>query len=100
VSKPVLYKFEPFALNSINTDPTLLLVSEQARRLKDLEVPRCRWPSALENRRNLPGSHGTAVEINREQHAAPGSVCQRAKHRLIYVDSRSRNSLHGYANNI
>ena len=74
MSKPVPHQFEPFSLNSVNTHPTLPLVSEQACRLEDLEVPRCRLPGVLEDGRDFAGRHGAAVEINREQHASPGSV--------------------------
>jgi hypothetical protein len=74
VSKPVPNQFEPFSLNSVNTHPPLLLVSQEARRLKDLEVPRCRLPGVLEDCRDFPGRHGAAVKVNRQQHSPPGSV--------------------------
>ena len=62
-------------------------MSEQGRRLEDLEAPRGGLPGVFEGGRDFAGRHGAAVEINREQHAPPGWVRQRGIRALL---SRTR----------
>jgi hypothetical protein len=88
VSKPDPDQFEPFSLDSINALAALPFVSEQARRLEDLEVPGCRLPGVVEDGGDFPGGHGAAVEVNGEKDAPPGDMGQRGKYRFIYVHSR------------
>jgi hypothetical protein len=74
VSQPVPHKFEAFALYSVNAHPALLLVTEQTRSFEHPQVPGCCLPGVIEDCRNFAGSHGSTVEINREQYPSSGSV--------------------------
>ncbi len=74
MGEPVGHEFEAFRLKPVNTHPALPFVSEQARRLQDLEVPRGGLPGVLEHCRDVTGRHGSPVKVNRQQHAPPRSM--------------------------
>jgi hypothetical protein len=74
VTEPIPYEFKSFALNSVNTHPTLPLVREQTRSFKDLEVSSCGLPGVLKDCRYFPSCHRAAVEVDREQHSPSGGV--------------------------
>jgi hypothetical protein len=92
VRQPVAHKRQALSLKAINTHPALPLVLEEAGGFKNLKVPRRRLPCMRKDRRDFAGGHCAAVEIDRQQHAAPSWVGQRTEYRLIRVcaDPRGR----------
>lgn len=75
MSQPIPHELKSFALNSVNAHPALPLMRDQTSGLKDLEMSRRRLPGMLEDRRYFSGGHGATVEVDREQHAPPCSMC-------------------------
>ena len=72
--QPVTYQFETLVFDAIDPRAALFPVTDQAGPLEDPEVPRGGLPGVLEDGRDFAGGHGAAVEINRHQHTAPGSM--------------------------
>lgn len=93
MSQPVSHQFEPLILDTVYPGAALFLVSNQAGRFEDPEMPGCGLPGVLENRRDFARCHGAAVEINRQQHTTPGGMSQRAKNQFISVNARFRLTL-------
>lgn len=71
MGEPVGHEFETLRLKPVNTHPALPLMSEQARRLEDLEVSCGGLPGVLEDRRDLTGRHRAPVKVNCQQDAPP-----------------------------
>src|SRR5262245_28170926 len=59
---------------------------EQAGRLQNLQVPRGRLPGMLEHARDLARRHLAAVEVQCDQDAAPGRVCQGGEDLFVRVE--------------
>ena len=91
--QPVPHQLETFVFDAIDPLAPLLPVADQAGFFEDPEVPRGGLPGVLENGRDFAGGHGAAVEINRQQHTAPGGMRQRAEDQLISVKPRFRLAL-------
>jgi hypothetical protein len=75
VGKPVPHEFKSFALNSVNAHPALSLMRDETSGLKDLEMSRCGLPGMFEDTRYVSGCHGATIEVDREQHTPPCSMC-------------------------
>src|SRR5215467_15447325 len=83
--KPISHQLQPLGLDSVNPGSSFFLVSQKAGRFQDLKMPGCGWPGTLEGSGYFPGCHGAAVEIDGNQHTAPGCARQGAKDCLINV---------------
>ena len=88
MGEPVPYQFEAFSLKPVNAHPAVPLMSEQAGPFEDLEMPGGGLPGMLEYGCDFTGRHGAPVEVDGEQHPAPGGVRQGAEDKLIRVESR------------
>jgi hypothetical protein len=91
--QPLAHQRQSLSLDAINTHPALSLVGEQAGGFKHLKMPSRGLPCMRKDRRDLSGGHRASIEIDREQHATPSSVGQRAKYRLIRVWTHPRSRL-------
>src|SRR6185436_3611327 len=85
VGEPVLHQLQPLSLDSIHPHPPLLLHAEQTRRLEHLQMPGRRLPRVREHRRDLPGGHRPAVEIDRQQDLPPRRMRERGENGLVGV---------------
>ena len=88
--QPLAHQRQALVFDVIDAHPALPLMPEEAGSFEHLKVPRRRLPGVRKDRRDLSGGRCASVEIDREQHAAPSGVRQRAEDRLIRVRTRLR----------
>src|SRR4051794_40574709 len=88
--EPVGDELEALALEVIDAQAALRFVRQQPGPLEHLQMPGSGLPGMREHRRDLPGGHRSAVEVDREEDSPSRRMRQRREHQLVGIQPRLR----------